>query len=110
MPEPGGDFVEVVYALPDRQDIVRVPWIAGLTAVEAVRLSGLPEACPEIVSRPLVLGVFGTRVALDHRLGRGDRVEICRPLQADPRELRRMLASRGAVMGQGPGGGVKKQD
>jgi putative ubiquitin-RnfH superfamily antitoxin RatB of RatAB toxin-antitoxin module len=88
-PEPA---VEVVYATAYEQRIVRVPFVQGLTAEQAVRESGLVDALPEIAARPLVLGVFGVRVELRHRLAPADRVEICRPLQRDPRDRRRELA------------------
>lgn len=84
--------VDVVYATADEQRIVRVPYVAGLTAGQAVRESGLADTLPSEVTRPLVLGVFGTRVSARHELAPGDRVEICRPLQRDPRDRRRTLA------------------
>jgi putative ubiquitin-RnfH superfamily antitoxin RatB of RatAB toxin-antitoxin module len=84
--------VEVVYATADEQRVVRVPFAPGLTAEQAVRDSGLLDAFPETAARTLVLGIFGTRVELWHRLAPGDRVEIARPLLRDPRERRRDLA------------------
>ena len=86
--------VEVVYATPQVQQSVTVPYEPGLTAERAVRLSGLVERFTEIRERPLVLGVFGVRVALKHVLAAGDRVEICRPLLREPRERRRDFALR----------------
>lgn len=93
MPDTLEPVVEVVYATPDEQRIVRVPFAPGLTAEQAVRASGLLDALPEIAGRPLVLGVFGVPVELRHPLAAGDRVEICRPLRRDPRDRRRHLAS-----------------
>jgi putative ubiquitin-RnfH superfamily antitoxin RatB of RatAB toxin-antitoxin module len=84
--------VEVVYATSEEQRVVRVAFAPGLTAEQAVRRSGLLEAFPDVAARPLVLGVFGLRVELRHRLSPGDRVEICRPLLRDPRDRRRELA------------------
>lgn len=97
--ERDSDSVEVVYAKPGVQRIVVLPRTEGLTAEEAVRRSGLLEAFPEIATRALVLGIFGQRVEPDRVLAEGDRVEICRPLLRDPRELRRELSSRGEVIG-----------
>jgi putative ubiquitin-RnfH superfamily antitoxin RatB of RatAB toxin-antitoxin module len=88
-PEP---TVDVVYATADEQRIVRVRFVNGLTAERAARDSGLLDALPEIVRRSLLLGVFGVRVAPQHELAPGDRVEICRPLLRDPRDRRRDLA------------------
>ena len=92
--------VEVVYALPERQWIVTVEFEQGLTAMEAVARSKLSELHPEIEDEPLVLGVFGIEVEHDRPLKPGDRVEICRPLKEDPREMRRQLIEAGRVMGQ----------
>jgi putative ubiquitin-RnfH superfamily antitoxin RatB of RatAB toxin-antitoxin module len=91
-PEPDAATVEVVYAEPGEQRVVRVAHAPGLTAEQAVRASGLLEAFPAIGSRELVLGVFGVRVPGDRALAPGDRIEICRPLLRDPRERRRDLA------------------
>jgi putative ubiquitin-RnfH superfamily antitoxin RatB of RatAB toxin-antitoxin module len=88
-PEPS---VEVIYATTQAQVIVKVPFTPGLTAEQAVHLSGLLDSLPEIRKQPLVLGVFGVRVAGEQLLQCGDRVEICRPLMRDPRDRRRELA------------------
>ena len=93
-------MIEVVYALPEKQWIESMPFADGMTAREAVERSGLMEAHPEIGARPLVLGVFGNEVPHRHRLKDGDRVEICRPLALDPREMRRRAVAAGRHMGQ----------
>ena len=92
--------VDVVYALPDQQFIVRLPFTPGLTAGEACRRSGLAARFSDAVTGPLVLGVHGARVDHTFRLRPGDRVEICRPLVADPRRMRVDLVSAGKVMGR----------
>jgi len=92
--------VEVVYALPDAQSIVQIAYRPGMTALDAVERSGVIDRF-ELDLHSVVLGVFGVRVARDHVLAPGDRVEVCRPLQADPRDMRRDLAARGRVMGGG---------
>ncbi len=95
-----GASVEVVYALPDVQRVVRLALSPGLTAGEAVEQAGLAQEFPEIAAGPLVLGIFGARIEPGRRLEPGDRVEICRPLAADPRELRRERLRQGRVMGE----------
>lgn len=95
----GEAAVEVVYALPRRQSIVRVPLEPGMTVLGAVERSGLLEAHPGIDREQLVLGVFGERVALDTPAAAGQRIEICRPLEIDPREARRLAVAHGVVMG-----------
>lgn len=99
MAGPDGPIVEVLYALPDRQSIVAVPFEPGMTAGVAVARSRLVEAYPAIGERPLVVGIWGEPVDTGHRLKPGDRVEISRPLEADPRVMRRELISDGRVMG-----------
>ncbi len=93
--------VEVVYALPDRQRLVAMEVPRDCTAREAVERSGLRHEFPEIDPKNNVLGIFGRRCAPDQRLRDGDRVEIYRPLKADPKEVRRELAARGRTMGRG---------
>jgi len=103
--------VEVVYALPDEQPIVVVPFEPGMTALEAVDASRLAERYPSIQAEPLVLGIWGVEAAPDQLLMPGDRVEISRPLVADPREMRREFMDAGRVMGgaRAPDNGVRKK-
>lgn len=84
--------VEIVYALAHEQTIVRIVVAPGSTVASAVERSGLLRRLPA-EARPC-FGIFGRRVAPDHRLTAGDRIEIYRPLQADPRALRRARAKR----------------
>ncbi len=76
--------VEVVRALPGRQDLVAVELEQGATVRAALLAAGMPLDQP--------VGVFGRRAVLDARLADGDRVEIYRPLRADPKEARRRRA------------------
>lgn len=85
--------VEVAYARPDRQRLVRVELAAGATARDAVRASGLVDEFPEIDIERAPLGVFGRACSGETVLRAGDRVEIYRPLQIDPKEARRKRAS-----------------
>ena len=91
--------VSVIYALPADQHLVELDYAPGLTAIAAVELSGLVERFPEIRKGDLVLGIFGRPVSRDTKLRPGDRVEISRPLVADPRTMRRELLTEGRVMG-----------
>lgn len=84
--------VEVAYARPDRQRLVTVDLAAGATARDAVHASGLANEFPEIDVERAPLGVFGCACAGDTVLRAGDRVEIYRPLQVDPKEARRRRA------------------
>ena len=77
--------VEVVLAFPDRADTVRVELPAGATVREALGASGMTAQG--------AVGVFGRVVNLQTKLKDGDRVEIYRPLAADPKEQRRRRAA-----------------
>jgi uncharacterized protein len=83
---------EVAYARRDRQWVIAVDLPLGATALDALRASGLASMCPEIVLDRAVLGVFGKVVPANHPLSDSDRVEVYRPLAADPREARRARA------------------
>ncbi len=86
--------VEVVLALPRRQERVRVRLPAGATIGEAVAASGLLAGRPDIEVAGLRCGVAGSRVPPTARAHAGDRIEILRPLALDPREARRRRARR----------------
>lgn len=86
--------VEVVYALADRQSLLSIEVDAKCTAIEAVRCSGISQQFPEIDLGNLRLGVFSNECSNDQALKSGDRVEIYRPLSADPKEIRKKRAAK----------------
>ena len=86
--------IEVVYALPQCEDSVRVQLAPGATAADAVHASGILARHPDIDLGRSKLGVYGRLVAPDTRLADGDRVEIYRPLTMDPKEARRLRARK----------------
>ncbi len=98
---PDDIAVEVAYALPERQALIAIRVPVGTTALEAVRASRIAEAFEDLDAEAAPLGVFGRRVEADEVLRDGDRVEIYRPLTADPKEVRRQLARLGKTMGKG---------
>ena len=87
--------VEVAYALPERQLIVRLAVDAGSTAAAAIEQSGIVDRFPEIAAWRGRVGIFGMHITPEAILRDGDRVEIYRPLIADPKENRRRRAARG---------------
>jgi putative ubiquitin-RnfH superfamily antitoxin RatB of RatAB toxin-antitoxin module len=95
--------VEVIYALKDKQELVALKLPAGATAGEAVERSGLLGKYPEIDLARNKLGVFARLVKPDAVLRDRDRVEIYRPLIADPKEVRKKRAAEGKVMKKGAG-------
>jgi len=86
--------VEIAYALRERQALVAVEVEKGATVEEAIQRSGILEAFPEIDLQRAKVGIFGRPAALDERMRDGDRVEIYRPLIADPKDARRERARR----------------
>jgi putative ubiquitin-RnfH superfamily antitoxin RatB of RatAB toxin-antitoxin module len=89
--------IEVVYALPKTQVLVKVDAPTGCTVAEAIELSGIRKKFPGLKINPSALGVFSRKVAPDYVLSHGDRVEIYRPLVADPKEMRKQRARRDAL-------------
>ncbi len=88
--------VEVAYATAARQMIYKLHVAGGTTVEQAIRLSGVLEAFPEIDLSRQALGVFGERVRPDDRLHPGDRIEIYRPLVADSKQARKRRAAASA--------------
>ncbi len=96
-------LIEVAYALPSQQVILPVKVIEGTTAAEAVEASGIIKKFPEIDLSQNKLGIFGKLIKSDTVLRERDRVEIYRPLIADPKEVRRQRAAEGKAMKKGGG-------
>jgi putative ubiquitin-RnfH superfamily antitoxin RatB of RatAB toxin-antitoxin module len=85
--------VSVVCALPDRQLTRHLRLQPGSTAATAVTCSGLQADFPEVDFDSAAIGIFGKIVVRDAVLKHGDRLEIYRPLYADPKESRRRRSS-----------------
>jgi uncharacterized protein len=86
--------VDVVYALPGEQHIVPLTVPHDCSVTRAVERSGLLQRFPSILERPLQYAIFNRVVEGSALLRQGDRVEILRPLQIDPKEARRREAAR----------------
>ena len=83
----GADLLEVELAFNDRSETLRVP--AGTTVRSVIERSRLLERHPEIDLAQSRVGIYARFVSLEALVQNGDRVEVYRPLQADPKELRR---------------------
>jgi putative ubiquitin-RnfH superfamily antitoxin RatB of RatAB toxin-antitoxin module len=94
---PSKIAVEIVYALADRQVLRRILLPDGSTVEDAIQLSGLRAAFPEMDTTHV--GIHGEPVPLTTVLRDRDRVEIYRPLQADPKEVRRIRAAKKRAKG-----------
>ena len=95
--------IEIAYATPQKQLILELHVEPGLAAREVVRSSGIEQHFPEIDPETCDIGVFGKAVADDYEPLEGDRIEIYRPLIADPKEVRRQRAAKGLKMKKGGG-------
>lgn len=104
MAAPEDFTVSVVLAEPQRQATVRLQVGRGTTARQAVEASGLLRGRGDLERQQLGLAVFGRAIDGARELEPGDRVEILRPLQKDPRTRRRQLAKEGRSMGRGSAG------
>ena len=96
-------LIEVAYATPQKQIILECEVEAGSTARAIVLGSGIDQHFTGIDLTSCDLGVFGKAVADDYELVDGDRIEIYRPLIADPKEVRRQRAAKGLKMKKGGG-------
>lgn len=91
--------VEVAYALPDKQKIIALDVEEGTTMYQAAERSGVTSIFPELDLPNSNMGVFGKveRDPVTKVLREGDRVEIYRPLTADPKEVRKKRAAAAKV-------------
>jgi len=86
--------VEVVYALPGEATVIPVVLDTGATIADAIHASGILQLFPEIDLDKNKMGVFSRLKSPGDMVYDGDRVEIYRPLTADPKEIRRQRAAR----------------
>lgn len=87
--------VEVVYALPHKQEVLSLKIRAGAVVSEAIAQSGILRDFPEIDLASAKVGIYSKQVKLDAVLRDKDRIEIYRPLIADPKEIRKKRAAEG---------------
>lgn len=86
--------VEVVYANEQSQKVISLEVDEGTTIEMLIRRSGMLAYFPEIDLTRQSVGVFSRQRALTDIVHAGDRVEIYRPLQIDPKEARRARAKK----------------
>jgi putative ubiquitin-RnfH superfamily antitoxin RatB of RatAB toxin-antitoxin module len=89
--------VEVIYALHNRQVLLALAVEEETTVRQAIERSGILRRFPEIELIRVAVGIFGKPIRLDARLRDGDRIEIYRPLIADPKQARHARAKRGGI-------------
>jgi len=98
--------IEVVYGLADHQSLLSLEVDESVTVQQAIEQSGILEQFDDIDLAVNKVGIFGKMTKLSAGLKAGDRIEIYRPLIADPKEVRRRRAAEGKRMSKG-GGDVK---
>ena len=94
-------MIEVAYALPDKQIIIPVLVTEGISVKEAIELSGVLAKFEGIDLSSNLVGIFGKLTTLDKTLRDHDRIEIYRPLSADPKEIRRKRVAEDKEMKKG---------
>ncbi|MBX3703040.1 MAG: RnfH family protein [Steroidobacteraceae bacterium] len=97
--------VSVACAEPDRQTVLALELPAGSTAADALDRSGIFDRHPGLDRAACAVGIYGREVPGRQVLRDGDRVEVLRPLDDDPRERRRRLARAGRTIGKGSAAG-----
>lgn len=95
--------IEVIYALPHKQECVHLNLAAGTTLKQALDASGLLQKYPEIDPTKSKIGIYGKLAKADSEIRDRDRIEIYRPLIADPKEVRKQRAAEGKAMKKGGG-------
>ena len=95
--------VEIAYAKPDIQVIIPIKVREHTTVAAAIAASGIQEKFPEIDLARNKFGIFGKQAKAEQILQAGDRVEIYRPLIADPKAVRQQRAQAGKAMKKGGG-------
>ncbi|MGD8999905.1 MAG: RnfH family protein [Granulosicoccaceae bacterium] len=101
--------VEVAYATTEKQKIIGLDVPEGTTLIEAINTSGILDEFPEIDAGKAKMGIFSKPKKPDTALREGDRVEIYRPLIADPKEVRKQRAAQGKRMKKGGGDAEAEQ-
>lgn len=93
-------LVDVVYALPEQQKILSIKVSPGITFIDAVKQSKIVELFPEIDLEKVKLGTFSRLAKHSEELKPGQRIEIYRPLIADPKDVRRRRAEKAKEEGR----------
>jgi len=90
--------IEVVYAAVDDQALISLQVPVGTTVAQAIKTSGIAERFPDVDFSQCPVGIFAKLVdsPAEYVLQAGDRIELYRPLLADPKEVRRLRAAKAA--------------
>ena len=94
-------LIEVAYALENKQTLLALEVNEGTTLQQAIEVSGILKTYPQIDLSTDKTGIFGKITKLDTVLREKDRIEIYRPLIADPKQVRKKRAAEGKKMRSG---------
>lgn len=86
--------IEVVYGLPEKQSLLSVKVAPGSSVLQAIEASGIQKIYTDINLKENKVGVWNRTCKLSDILREGDRVEIYRPMIADPKEVRKRRAEK----------------
>jgi len=86
--------IEVAHARPGKQKLLSLQVAPGTTLADAIEQSGIRDEFPDLQISADRVGIFSRKVGLDYVLRPGDRIEIYRPLIADPKQVRRERARK----------------
>lgn len=92
--------IEVVYGLPDKQELLTLPVDEGTTIEQAINESGIIDVFAEIDLSIHKVGIWNRAAKLSDLLQDLDRIEIYRPLIADPKEVRKRRAEKAKEEGR----------
>lgn len=106
--DPEKIHIEIAYGTPQQQMILELDINPGTSPREAVIESSIDQYFPEIDKQNCDIGIFGKAIRPDHEMENGDRIEIYRPLIADPKEVRKRRAAQGLRMKKGGGEEAQK--
>ncbi len=101
-------MIEVVYPLPEEQIIFQANVAEGSSVRDGIVASGVLAHYSQLVLEELTTGIFGKLAPLSTPLRARDRIEIYRPLLADPKEVRKQRAAAGKRMKKGGGSGIEE--
>ena len=90
--------IQIVYAFPEKVWEKSMELRRGVTPIDVIKGSGILEEFPELQLSQMQFGVYSKRVDQNYLMAQGDRLEVYRPLTADPKTVRRELAKAGKTM------------
>jgi len=93
--------IEVAYALPEEQDLLTIGVSEGASVKDVILQSEILTLHPELDIDVMKVGIFGKMAKMDQIVRDRDRIEIYRPLIADPKEVRRRKAAEGKQLKKG---------